>query len=367
MSRLLCTICFLVSIAALPLSAEIRTDDHLFAQGAGARTMSLGNTFTGMADDLNAVFYNPAGIAHLNGLHLLGLNSKRLIDLDASTFLSAWSFGDAGTMAFGTTALAVPSIPLAGYDPVADEYYVAGEASYEERVWVLSYAKALSRDLSTGANLKYYKYGFDAGVAGYSSTSAMGFDLDIGLLWKLDRQLSLGLAWQDVAGALRGGGLEWSTGAIERFNGGPRLGLAYKWSWFGSHIEPLTIVLDEEFTELYPARTHLGFEWVFMGALALRTGFEEKLLDNYGRVRFDNSYGIGLSFMGISVDYAYCPNYGESLDTKQFISVSGMFDLTPQIAASKTNPTAYQPKQDLKEVEELIKNTAEHDILGPTY
>ncbi|MBU0580370.1 MAG: hypothetical protein KKA19_04255, partial [Candidatus Margulisbacteria bacterium] len=222
--RFFCLLIFIL-ICFETNSAEIIREDHLFNQGVGARPLAMGNAFTGVADDINAVFYNPAGIASIDKFSLLGLSSKRMMDVDASTLLSAWPTETWGTFAFGTTALIVPSIALAGYDPVENKVYKAGDAFYEERLWLLGWGRRINEDISLGLNLKSYTIGFSTNVDTYDSYRARGYDVDIGFLWKLNWRLSLGIMWQNAASTLsKSGGLEWSTGSIERFDGGPRVG-----------------------------------------------------------------------------------------------------------------------------------------------
>ena len=66
-------------LIAVPTQAVIIREDHLFNQGIGARPLAMGNAFTAIGNDLNSVFYNPAGIASIKEFDLLGLSSKRLI------------------------------------------------------------------------------------------------------------------------------------------------------------------------------------------------------------------------------------------------------------------------------------------------
>ncbi|MCA9563669.1 MAG: hypothetical protein KC561_09285, partial [Myxococcales bacterium] len=59
LAALLGTLCALASPA---------TADPLDAFGSGARAISLGGAFTGLADDSSANYYNPAGLAQADNL-----------------------------------------------------------------------------------------------------------------------------------------------------------------------------------------------------------------------------------------------------------------------------------------------------------
>ncbi|MBU0580487.1 MAG: hypothetical protein KKA19_04855, partial [Candidatus Margulisbacteria bacterium] len=100
--------------------------------------------------------------------------------------------------------------------------------------------------------------------------------------------------------------------------------LAYKWYWFDYNIDPLLVSFDLKFTELYPIRKYIGFEWWTFDLLAFRFGFCDRIAGN-GLMQIDNTIGIGLKIMNIGVDYTYYPNYGEEIDSKHFLSVQTSF------------------------------------------
>jgi long-chain fatty acid transport protein len=57
------------ALCLAPLSLPLHADDFAFHE-VGARAAALGGAFTGRADDITAIFYNPAGLAFLKGLRL---------------------------------------------------------------------------------------------------------------------------------------------------------------------------------------------------------------------------------------------------------------------------------------------------------
>jgi len=56
-----------IAITALGVMGQSRPLVTVFDIGAGVRPVSLGEAFTGLADDEYALFYNPAGLATLTG------------------------------------------------------------------------------------------------------------------------------------------------------------------------------------------------------------------------------------------------------------------------------------------------------------
>jgi hypothetical protein len=86
-----------LSVVAPSRAAAVATgqviDFEIHQQYEGVRPMGMGNAFVGMADDYNALFYNPAGLARLEeGQFNMGINAmldskvvKLKNDLDAAT------------------------------------------------------------------------------------------------------------------------------------------------------------------------------------------------------------------------------------------------------------------------------------------
>lgn len=94
----------LISGGAGRLSVHAAFDDL----GVGARAPGMADAFTGVADDANALYYNPAGLAQLVKPELTGEYSRLNVGLDdgselGTTYLGfAWPLAhNKGTVAFG--------------------------------------------------------------------------------------------------------------------------------------------------------------------------------------------------------------------------------------------------------------------------
>ena len=61
-------LCIALGLALVP-SPPLRAEDFAFYE-LSARAAALGGAFTGKADDISAIFYNPAGLAFLGGMRL---------------------------------------------------------------------------------------------------------------------------------------------------------------------------------------------------------------------------------------------------------------------------------------------------------
>jgi tetratricopeptide (TPR) repeat protein len=171
--------------------------------GMGARPIGMGNAYTALADDVNAIYYNPAGLAQL----------------DESQFTSGygklyWGLDDGSNLGSGFVGYAHP---LYHWGTLGAGWLNFGlQGLYQENSFIFSYGNNLKKKLLAGFNLKllYKKYeknpytenaiddfGQTTGERdpvfskGYSKT---GFSTDLGLLYKFNREYSVGLSLTDI-------------------------------------------------------------------------------------------------------------------------------------------------------------------------
>ena len=152
-----------------------------------ARPVSMGGAFTGLADDESALYYNPAGVAVLEGKHYILAYQNNVFDMQsgfigyihplgynkkASIYLNYLNYGD-----FIRT------------DELGNE---EGTFSGSDLVFGFGYAMNLENDLQVGATLKLIYEKIDI-------YSAHGFALDLGLRKSLNYgRASVGVMIQNL-------------------------------------------------------------------------------------------------------------------------------------------------------------------------
>ena len=278
--------------------------------GVVARALGMGGAYIAVAEDVTAIYWNPAGLVSMESLQVHGMHAERFAGI------VNWDFVGAGipvredlAMGFGFFRLGVDGIPFTRLrDPsreigefYVDEYgrriqndvYAYKMVDDAEMAFVFSFAKKRSERFSYGGNIKVIRK--SAGEYG-----AWGLGFDVGILMNPYRDLKVGLVLLDGTSTL----LAWNGGRRELILPNVKIGAAYPFR--RSSFECLT-VFD----------VHVGFEdrgaaaqatwgrmdFDFRGGLEVR--FRERIALRLGTDRGRFTTGAGISVSAFNIDYGY--------------------------------------------------------------
>jgi len=126
--------------------------------GPGARPAGMGGAFTGVADDIHAIYWNPAGLGTLKTPEITGMHMQYFQSIQYEFAAFAYPTGEHGTWGFAVTNLHTDNIDRRTDDTdTAINQFGASDNAY----W-LSYGYALTPRLSLGANAKYIHQTLDS-------------------------------------------------------------------------------------------------------------------------------------------------------------------------------------------------------------
>jgi hypothetical protein len=291
--------------------------------GVGARNVGLGSAATSITNDVNQVFWNPAGSALKDESIQVAFNYDKWIgDLNHNCAAVAYNLRDIGTISLGIITLGVSDIP-ADRDVFPDiptlqaqqiDTKTSSTYSYMDMAISLTYAKYLLDNLSLGVSLKYLSETID-------DMNSNTFAVDVGSNYNIGnvfQQDGIGIYdWKISAKMCNLGG------DIKFYDYPAPIPLTFS---IGTSFMPvnldatkLMILFDGVKPQDGPQYYVLGAEVGIMNMLSLRTGYKisysgSKDEGTRWREAFENtiegiSFGVGLKVpvegYNINVDYAY--------------------------------------------------------------
>ena len=237
--------------------------------GLGARALGMGGAHIAVADDAAAVYYNPAGLAFIDGRHITSLYTNQ--------------FGAAGYMGLGYAQRYVGAgamkLDASGIDQTDEFANVTGVFGVTDLTLILGAAARAMPQLGVGGAVKYYSQALPA-------NSGRGVTGDIGVLFATDSgRFRIGAVCRNALGSLK-----YDSGHTDAFDRSFGAGVAVR------PMDNLLLAADVIYKDGMDAR--IGGEFR-LGKFALRAG------GGYRDEKFSFSVGAGFVIPLFSIDYAY--------------------------------------------------------------
>lgn len=267
-----------------------------FLLGAGARSLGLGSAFVAISDDATAVYWNPAGLVHIDRREVQVQHAEQFggsVNHDVFTLAGPSRFGGLGV---GLLRLGVDGIPLTALEdpgrplgpdnrPVVSQ--VVGATDYS---LYLAYGRRVLPNLMVGTSLKLIWRDLSAG-------SGSGFGLDIGVHYRPRPILTLGLVVRNLSRTK----ITFDSGATDRIPPSLLIGLSATKrlpAVRGRLTLSLSAHLGEEKSGLEGVEGFQGgLEYVFKDRLAFRLGAEGDHLTAGTGLRLADRFALDLAFL----------------------------------------------------------------------
>lgn len=262
--------------------------------GAGSRAAAMGEAQVALANDANAIYWNPAGLALSNKAQLAVTHLEWLENINHN-FAAITFRGFGGTLGLAFTTQTIPGIELRD-KPTAEPL---GTFDARDVAFALAYGKKWNDNLAVGVALKglYEKIYLN---------SATGFAVDVGLNWQSPvAALRLGAAMQNL------GSMSALIDEKIKLPSVIRFGLAYQLSK-SENGNGVTLVADHLTYFEGGAFPSAGAEWWLRGALALRAGYQ------LGRENRGLTAGVGASLGNYRLDYGFAAYQNDLGQTQSF-------------------------------------------------
>ena len=285
---------------------------EFLAIGIGARAESMGGAFTGLADDVSAGYWNPGGLAQLEGMQVLTMYNSWFEGM-THVYLGLGKKLDSGSVIGGEVNY-MTSGDISGADTTGN---AASSFSGNWMAVGLSYSGYVGENVGVGVNLK----NVTESISGESGT---GMGADLGLIYKYGEKGDVGLSVLNL-----GSGIQYAGDTeASPFPQIVRAGISYN-ALEGENS--LVLCFD---VANYSMDTSMGIgaggEYRTAGGLALRAGAEQ--VDGV----MTPTFGIGIGGNGNFIVDIGAGMYS-SLGSAYKVSLLGKFGGTGEGAKVKSS------------------------------
>ncbi len=269
--------------------------DAFALPGVGARPGGMGGAFIGLSDDIESIYYNPAGLGNLIQSGVTAMYQAPELDTSRHFlgFNQRWVHPRfPGSVGFGWLRLRSAEIELTNTDE-----QVVGSDTLTNDLFLLSVGVHPLPHWSFGASAKYFRFAFN----GFKE-AGIGADLGIHAQY---HPVRLGLVLTDLGGTiLKGSSIDPAAGDVSdripaRLKTGLGLVCSQPFNW------PISLAWDvDTFFKIQAAqdiKTVTGAEvWTYQDRAAFRAGYEESngptlgFSARFGPVQIDYSFLLSL-------------------------------------------------------------------------
>ena len=275
MKKILIIMILLISFSLLFSANEnIGTTAFSFLRmDLSARANGMAGAYIGLSNDVNAVFYNPAGLSLINNTQIVTTYSNFLLGIPVGTIAFTKNIDDKRIGIFAQY--------LSDEQEKTDSNGIGiGSFGVSDLILGFSYAKQVHPVVYLGFNFKYLNESIDN-----FSASILAFDLGI-IHQTTNKQLKVGLALKNI-----GFQLSYYTDdkVKERFPKTVIVGLNY------FPTNKLNILLDVEKPLYGDIIAKLGTEYRYNKIISFRTGFNSNAVNwnNGGTLSFLAGFSLG--------------------------------------------------------------------------
>jgi tetratricopeptide (TPR) repeat protein len=268
--------------------------------GIGSRAIGMGGSFSAVADDFSAVYYNPAGLGQVWEPQLF-LNHEGYL---GSGFYETAGFINPlkeGTLALGLSYINYGSIDLRDSNGNLEGNYVPFDMDARG-----SFGFSLTNNLYFGLGSEWARQQ----ITNYVYTALLW---NFGFLLKPTSSLSIGLGFQNF-------GIENLSYSLPAVLTG---GVAYQLHLDSKGTQSLILAAGGDFSFESDNYLNAGFEYAFLHNYFVRAGYDYDLQDQSLGEEKGLSFGAGVKIDQFKLDYSF--TFDGSLGNVQTVALTTYF------------------------------------------
>ena len=254
----------------------------------GPRSKAMGGAFVGLADDVSALYWNPAGIAKAEEKSIMFSHTEWLADISFDFAGATFPIEGFGTIGAFITTLTMPEMQVRTVEQPEGTGQLFGAS---DLALGISYARTLTDRFSVGANFKFIRESI-------FNSSASTVAVDFGTLFRTDfNDMVIGFSISNFGGDLKLSGIDTQVevdispnefGNNDRIfanlqTEGFQLPLTFRvgvaMDVLKSESNRATVVVDGIVPNDNAQFVNVGGEYVFSEVLSLRAGYRALFLE----------------------------------------------------------------------------------------
>jgi tetratricopeptide (TPR) repeat protein len=330
------TLLLLAAACAVEAATPDAGTNNPFELGAGSRALALSGAYAGVADDVTALFWNPAGLARLDRMEVSAMHINLFFDTPYDFVGGALPMLDFGTIAFGAVRLATGSIQLRD----DNGFLLSADGNYDLREYLIGFGREAPFGLRLGGTVhvdqKRLVGNFTTGVG---LDAGLQFNLTPDLVDETWQRLTLGLDVQNLLGTRLQLGQNTDILPLN-----VRAGLAYPWEFAGSLHQRILTTAGLEKSTWRDWRWSAGLEYSLLDLIAVRGGLQTDAW----------SAGGGVQYAGFALDYAVAG---------QELGLTHRFTLTYRFGQSLSEQRQERERRRREELDREASQRAEQAVL----
>lgn len=218
----------------------------------GVRPVGMGGAYVAVADDINSVYWNPAGLVQLKTKEFSFVHTAWLEKINHETIAFASPAGPLFAYGLNIVYFGTTDIDRRTVAGISD-----GKAKVADYYESVSLAWKLMDTISVGATIKGIQMTLD-------NDKGSGYALDLGALQKMPLNLSAGIMVQNLGPKMK------AVDTSEKLPTNIKAGLAWR-----ALENKLLLAGDMDLPNDREMKLHAGAEYQFNKMFALRAGFED--------------------------------------------------------------------------------------------
>lgn len=293
-----------------------QTGFQFLSVSSDAKASALANAATSLEMYSSSLFFNPAGMATMNKkIDFAFSMNKWIADINHNTFSAAFSPVNGRYGVFGVSVQSVDYGDIIwttvanneqGYIDSQDPTFMGGMGDLNAGSIGAGYARTLSDHFSIGGQVKWVHQRLGESVipASDSTTKKIKNELfplafDFGTLYKTGfKSLQFGMSVRNFSEEIKYSQESFQLPLV--FSMGLSMDLMDLIEWQGPKQSAM-LSIDATHFRSHREQLLIGLDYTFIDVLSLRLGYIS------GNDEDNVTFGFGLSYYGVVLDYAYTP------------------------------------------------------------